>query len=425
MENERIYKGFWWLPSSSDKQVAGTLTVDSDGNVKLELLGSFLHDNELFDFEVDDEAVILGRCYDHKSNMKDISLIRCRSSYTMNIGSTFPITRYTCRYALIGIHIESMDDMSFFKAHVGFKEMFYWCPPTNIQTCFNHKTISVIIDIEENENKIKASLALEDETKLLIKEAASYKPDYPDVNISQSTFWEIQKEDISANQVLDITNGFERFLSLATLMPVEHGEITLFSKHIYQELRDGVNFYHPIELITPLYKSDKIYKIEPYDFLFEYEDIADDFGSLFKKLYSDKSIAQILSNLIDSFEKKRTYTSNDFLVVAQALDGFAMRFRQENSLFEEYKSLRNEFDGIKKLKLTDEDLKSAVGSRDYYSHILKIEKKAHKHALDGVDLYHLTKKLQILLICCVLNFMGVSNDRINKLLNKSNNTLFL
>lgn len=140
---------------------------------------------------------------------------------------------------------------------------------------------------------------------------------------------------------------------------------------------------------------------------------------------ADKSIAQILSNLIDSFEKKRTYTSNDFLVVAQALDGFAMRFRRENSLFEEYKSLRNEFDGIKKLKLTDEDLKSAVGSRDYYSHILKIEKKAHKHALDGVDLYHLTKKLQILLICCVLNFMGVSNDRINKLLNKSNNTLFL
>lgn len=425
MGKERIYKGFWWLPSSSDKQVAGTLAFDSSGNVKLELLGSFLFDDEVFDFEVDDESVILGRCYNHESNMKDISLISCRSSYTMNFGSTFPITRYTCRYALIGIHIESMDDLSFFKAHVDFKELFYWCPPTNIQTRFNHKTISVIIDIEENESKTKASLVLDDGTELLIKEAASYKPEYPDVSISQTTFWEIQKEDISANQVLVIVNGFERFLSLATLMPVKHGEITLFSKQIYQELRNGVNFYHPIELITPLYKSDKISKIEPFDFLFKYEDITGDFGNLFKKLYSDKSIAQILSNLIDSFEKKRTYTSNDFLVVAQALDGFAMRFRHENSLFEEYKSLRNEFDGIKKLKLTDEDLKSAVGSRHYYSHILELEKKDQKQALDGVELYHLTKKLRILLICCVLNFMGVNNDRINKLLDKSNNTLFL
>ena len=125
MGKERIYKGFWWLPSSSDKQVAGTLAVDSSGNAKLELLGSFLFDDEVFDFEVDDESVILGRCYDHESNMKDISLISCRSSYTMNFGSTFPITRYTCRYALIGIHVESMDDLSFFKAHVDFKELFY------------------------------------------------------------------------------------------------------------------------------------------------------------------------------------------------------------------------------------------------------------------------------------------------------------
>ena len=73
--------------------------------------------------------------------------------------------------------------------------------------------------------------------------------------------------------------------------------------------------------------------------------------------------------------------------------------------------------------MTDEDLEAANGSRNYYSHILKLEKKEDKHALEGWELLNLTKKLRVLLICCVLNFMGMDNDKINQLLNKSNNSL--
>ena len=83
--------------------------------------------------------------------------------------------------------------------------------------------------------------------------------------------------------------------------------------------------------------------------------------------------------------------------------------------------LLEEFKDIKKLKLTDTDLEAANGSRNYYSHILKLEKKEDKHALEGWELFDLTKKLRVLLICCVLNFMGMDNDKINQLLNKSSN----
>lgn len=37
MSETRIYKGYWWLPSEPEEQIAGTLTIDSRGNVKLEI----------------------------------------------------------------------------------------------------------------------------------------------------------------------------------------------------------------------------------------------------------------------------------------------------------------------------------------------------------------------------------------------------
>ena len=40
-EEERIYKGYWWLPSEPEEQIAGTLTIDYRDNVKLELYGCF------------------------------------------------------------------------------------------------------------------------------------------------------------------------------------------------------------------------------------------------------------------------------------------------------------------------------------------------------------------------------------------------
>lgn len=73
--------------------------------------------------------------------------------------------------------------------------------------------------------------------------------------------------------------------------------------------------------------------------------------------------------------------------------------------------------------MTDDDLKAARGSRNYYSHILKLEKKEKRNALEGRELFNLTKKLRVLLICCVLNFMGMDNDMINLLLNKCNNSI--
>lgn len=421
---ERIYKGYWWLPSEPEEQIAGTLAIDSRGNVKLELYGCFGTKDSYVIFDRKDNPAIYGRCYTPDSKMTDVSLIECSSALTLNFSdNTFPFTRYTCRYALIGIHCQKMEDAMFFKAHVDFKELAFWCPPKNITFTMRDDSISVSIDTKIDEKDPLASVELDGGVKIQLKEGATYKPDYPKLYIDQSTYVEILKDGMNAMLALSTSRMFERYLSVATLAPVEHGKIMLYSKQKCQELDGGKVIYHPIELVAYLYLDNVQESCKQRDFLFQYADVAHDLGPMLVKLYNDKSIAQIWSNLVDSSEKKRVFTSNDFLVVIQAIDGFAIRYRKEQKLLPELQALREEFKDIKKLKLTDEDLEAANGSRNYYSHILKLEKKEDKHALEGWELLNLTKKLRVLLICCVLNFMGMDNDKINQLLNKSNNSL--
>ena len=100
-----------------DDQVAGTLTIDSKGDLRLDLYGGFgLAEGVRFERETD--GVIFGRCYAPNGHMKDISLYECHSAINLNFSSNFPITRYTCFYALIGYHTMSMNDASFFEARV-------------------------------------------------------------------------------------------------------------------------------------------------------------------------------------------------------------------------------------------------------------------------------------------------------------------
>ena len=228
---------------------------------------------------------------------------------------------------------------------------------------------------------------------------------------------------MTARQVLSIARRLEEFFSFAALCPLAHDGITLFSEQEVQELEDGEKYYHPINMITKLEDSTFGTEIKPHSILLKYRDIASDFGQMFKRYYSDPAIKQIWANMLAGLERKRVFTSNDFLNVAQAVDGFSLRFREKTTFLAQLQALKEEFSVIDKLTLTDEDLIAVRGSRHYYSHILRLDEKEKKQAVDGMELYKLTEKLRILLICCLLSFLGMDNVRINSLLNHCYNSL--
>lgn len=420
------YKGYWWLPKSPDDQVAGSLTIEPDGKMKLELYGGFGNENDdaMYFFEPKIEPVIFGRCYAPNSNMKDISLFTCGGAVRFNLGSTFIMTSYSCHYGLIGIHVESMNTPAFFKAQVDYDDLVYWCPSNNIKTSLNENHISLDVDISHRDVVPLSSVEFNDGLTLNLMDGVTFSISYPKMSFEQGTFIEIIKDEISAKDILSVVRNFERFFTVATLVVQEHCRIMLQSKREFQEFDNGEIRYHSIELIVPLYENGKKVENRSHEFLFRYADVAKDFENIYSKYCGDKSINQIWNNLIYSLERNRVFTSNDFLVVVQALDGFAIRYRKYHGLLNELKGLRDEFYGVKGInQLTDDDLLAAKGSRHYYSHILKMEEKESKHAVEGSELLNITRKLRLLLICCVLSFLGMDVERINELVSKCNNKM--
>jgi len=205
-------------------------------------------------------------------------------------------------------------------------------------------------------------------------------------------------------------------------------KITLYDYDNYQEYANGKKFYHPINLyyIDRSIPTSKIKKQK--DFLFSYNQIENEFPSIIKAWYnSSVNIAPIRGHLIESIQEKLYFSSLDFLIIVQALEGFHRRFIEKSMsskskkvfLKDRLTALLNLFNDVDRIKKTNIDLKAAVQSRDYYSHFFNRSEKSQLK--DGIELYNLSKELRLLLICCTLHLIGFDNCLINQLMNNSNN----
>jgi len=237
----------------------------------------------------------------------------------------------------------------------------------------------------------------------------------------QSTFLQIQKSNKSSiSEFLSDIFLFENFMSFASLSTIKASNILLYDETNYQELDNKEKLFHPIELFDGQ-RGAELKTNQGYDFLFAFSQIQDIYPEIIKKWYNATTeIAPIRKHLIQSVKSKSIFDSTDFLIIIQAIEGFSNRFRKEQSLTKTLVDIINEFHDIEKVKQSNINIKSVVDSRHYYSHFINKTKKPN--TLYGSELFHLTQKLRILLVCCLLNFMGIANQRINDLLNKSNNS---
>ena len=229
-----------------------------------------------------------------------------------------------------------------------------------------------------------------------------------------------------------LKNIFIRPLTLAVLDTVQCSKIFLFDRSIYQKYAGNKKLYHPIQLIyiqDELANTDKKWK--NWNFLFDYTSISGHFAEIIQKWYTDKSVlSPIRTHLIDSIAHKKVFSSIDFLVIIQALEGFWWRFKDQEyrqkanqkkntSLKTIIEQIRQDFSDVSRVKKIEINIDEVVDSRHYYSHFMNKSQKPN--TLDGIELYKLTGKLRILLICCVLSFIGMNHQQIDQLLNKSNN----
>ena len=425
-------KGYWFLPDKPDNRIAGVLTYIPHESIVLELIGGFSVKNKEIISGIIEPTIIHG----FTSDGENISLVYCFQSSSKNSKSYFPITKYQCQYLIIGKHLNSLNDLSFNKATVLFPQLSYWCNPDavneeileRVDDGINLINISFKHFYNSDENTITES-QIDENTNLLLKKYV----DYNDSNfrltpkIEQYTSLEIHKlEDSSIDDFLSNIYLFEQFLSMATLEVVECSKIVLRDRNLCQEIQ-GYKYYKDVELIYIQRNKQVINTTTKWqNYLFLYDTIKDQYDVIIKKWFAEnEGIAPIRIHLIESIQPVRIFTSIDFLIVIQALEGFCLRFRKEDlkkaSLTEMINFLKSEFSVISKINIDDINTSQVVDSRHYYSHFMERSKK--KNALDGVELFLLTHKLRKLLICCLLHFIGFDYNQIDEIFNKCYNNL--
>lgn len=409
----QIFHGEWWVPAVADyntrmlalqpeqmmgleNKYTGTLTYYGDAETSLELyhVPSNFHSRYYYENEV-----MWGKdANGHIFTLFNVSLKEPR------LGD-FTCTKFTVSIILMGEHVLSINDEIWKKSVVRFDHLNNWL--------FN-ETKKYINFIKDNNafhldaargNRVQLDATIEDGLHWKLGSRITVSEDLGEISFSQNTFLEVEaSKPISFTTITKHIGEFEQFLSIALYCEQSFDSIQLFSVNREQEC-------------VLLIKKEK--SVDPVFFsLVKYDLLKGKLPSMLKKWHENfDRIAPISSYLIDSLQKKSRFDVPDFLIIAQALDGYHKRFVNKKDgkdhqkyedgiriLLEQFKDV----DCIKKCNINPIILKD---SRHFYSHLSPDEEK--KSAVDSADLYWLTEKCKILLTCCILNMLGLTNEEIN------------
>lgn len=444
LDQKLEYKGYWYLPSNPIVKVAGTLIYFPNEKISLELFGSFKEDLS-YVLKNMEEPIIHGTT----SDAKDITLIQCFQNANINFSAEFPLVNYTCQYLIIGKHIQSPEEKCFNKAHIRIPELSCWCSPDCIKTSYlNDKTdlsfshLSINVDVaSDSAEKFISEVSTDHNTNIRIKQSVgcAHMSYNQKIVLEQYTYIEITKNNaVSIKNMFNDIYRYEQFLSLATLNIVMCSEITLYDDCTYQEF-DGHKLYTPISVIHPFSERQSLVNNQKsHEYLFTYKTIKEFYPRILQNWYNaEEDLTPIRRHLIDSLKRKRSYSSIDFLIIIHAIEGYWNRFKdkpyiekhrdsstkkpQNTSLKTLLIELKREFDNVETIHQIEIDFDAVVDSRHYYSHFMPPTKRPKK--LEGWPLFEITRKLQLLLVCCVLSFVGFEKSQIDSIFRNSNSKL--
>lgn len=417
---EKVFKGYWWRPMHPEKRVAGVLTYNGE-KIILELIGSITQDIKK-QFDEHKEELIYGI----DSNAKEITLIDCYPSISRNFSSEFPLERYTCRRLVYDKYVRGLDEKRHYAANIFFPELPYWAHPKAIK--HDYSAIGNISLSFSTDRNVLLNVDIDKNVRLELVGGVSFNSGefYLTPDLNQKTWFKLNFDDeVSISEIERYMRRLSSFLSLAFLSDVHCSRVYLTSPENVQEFKDGQKYYHPIDIYWPNENGDC--DLSKKECLFGLNEIASNASSILKNwICCSNEIWPIMNHLVDSLKRKPVFSSVDFLIVIQAIEGFWWRFRdssykKKNNLGKRdktelktlIKELLNEYGRINAVNELSLDIDATTDSRHYYSHFLPTGAK--QHVKDGIELYNLTSKLRILLLCIVLTEIGFTDEQVDKI----------
>ncbi len=414
MDGVGSYKGLWWLPDDEENQISGTLIIERD-RIVLETIGALGSESPI-EHLAGENVVQHDVIWGISSESKKISIFNSHEAMTFNTSCPFSTAKYTAQVVAVGKHIRSLFEPGNYDVKVYIDELPYWFNPNCLHFDVKEKLFTWSADLN---NAHHVSVQIEEGCNLELQGEVQFKHSKTGMRVEVeqlSTLNFAFTRPVSMQDAKCKVFAFEQFLSFATLTPVQYSRFQLIDK---DKKPDSTKNW-TIEIFDK--KENGSGSPERFwEYLFVYETIKDSFPTIIRKWYEEKNSFPIRAHLIDSVGHRGTFCSNDFLIVAQAVEGYYCRYKKDGlGITSILENLRQDFSDIAILELSDEDIACIRDSRHYFSHLLPPGKKGH--VVDGLQLYNLNHKLRKLLLCCLLNFVGFSNEEINKIFSKSNNS---
>lgn len=408
----QIFHGEWWVPALADynmrmvcldpkqmmgheKRYTGTLTYYEDSESTLELY----HVPSHYQANLSGcNEVMWG--VDANGHLFSLFQLDMKGKFD----GDFTCTKFVVEFVLIGDYVLSMDAARFKSCVVQFPYLRNWAFRDNL-TCQRvaENYCHVLSDISNLEPLMDAEV--EDGIRWLLRDRYVQNRTVFDLSITQSTEFVIEAPaGCSIRKYLCQVGEFSQFLSIALYGEQNPSEVCFINKETQQQS-------------ILLFKKDS--SVDPKEFtLIKFNELRLKVQTMFKSWHDNfENVSPISSYLIDSLRKKKTFDVPDFLIIAQALDGYHKRFvnkkrgRDHRKYEDGIKILLKQFQDVDSVKKCHIDPMVLKDSRDKYSHLYPDDEKTT--AVEGEDLYWLTEKCKILLTCCILNLVGLTNEEIN------------
>jgi len=414
MSAPRVFHGEWWVPAKRvrengglvvysegpGKKFTGTLTYWGEKESVLEL---YHVPSDFFYTLYHENEIMWGQ--DTKGRIYTLFRVNIKQDKSDISNTVFAVD-----FILIGEHVSQIDDACFAKCIVQFPFLRNWAFRNNLEY---QKTDGVyyfsLVDSSRKDNFVESQI--DEKTKWLLRDKWDGNKTNYDLTITQKTEFVIESlEGVSVYVCLRQIIEFSQFLSIALYCEQSPSSILLVNKDNHR----GSTLLFEIDNSTdPQNKS-----------LIQFNELHNKIPMMLQKWHECyESISPISKYLITSLGKNRYFDAPDFLIIAQALDGYFKRFYEKkiDEKIRRYEKqieiLLNRFKDIDVIKSCHINPDVLTDSRHKYSHLLPDEAKPK--AVDGEDLYDLTEKSKILLICCILDLLGLSIDEINLCLNAS------
>lgn len=326
--------GYFWLPSTPDRQVPGTLTIREGGEIELEIMGL------IKDMTIGNHCD-LPRIVGFIERYGLITLDSCQYVKGNNYNYQLYRLLFYCHKALFGVAYDNNEDILLNTFQFSVEGLNEWVNVSGIKVDdqWDNQTATITY---EKPNEIE--LYLSNDIKLLI----TFSWNQPTVSITeakitQNTYLKLVSEkERSLEDFMGIAYKINTFLCFAMDQIVSIKEISVTANTIQEDMGHGQSITKRIHLYfkSNLYLQNppKVYRIRV---LFRYSEITN-------------KLEKIVNNWIDSYDELKPafdlyfstktgsykYLQGQFLALVQGLETYHRRISDEKLMNEnDYKQL--------------------------------------------------------------------------------------